>query len=591
MRIHRRLLLVFVLLLAVALVPSVLLLELWLAGAMRDQVRDTVSREATLLAAEYDRAPPADVGAWARGHEVRTGTRVGVLDSAGRLVADSSPLGVDPSQKLDESGRPEVARAREGLLGSDIRRSGLDRELLWVAVPLGQTTPHAVLRVARPLETAERVVGRAEGAIIVGSLVALVVAFGMAFLVARWVGAPLNAMTRATRAMAKGEFEQPLPPPPDDEVGDLVRALTLLRGQLAARIAELRAEGEKLKTILDGMREGVALVQRGRITVANAAFKRLLGAAPDVEGRTPLEAARVPEVSEAVDQVVGRVLSVVGSDRDREREGPVAAPREVQVGGRTLGVQALPLGVPGSEQAVVVVSDLSEPRRLERLRRDLVANASHELRTPVAAIVGAAETLAGGAAEDPEARASFIDILLRHAQRLARLTQDLLDLSRLEAGYRPRVETVTVDEAVQTVVTTLAAAAEEKKIALSTQLLPELAVAADRAAIEQILTNLVDNAIKYTPDGGRVTVRAVPLGADRIEITVEDTGPGIPEIHQPRIFERFYRVDDARSRELGGTGLGLSIVKHLVLANGGEVGVDSTVGKGSRFWVRLRRAE
>jgi two-component system phosphate regulon sensor histidine kinase PhoR len=460
-----------------------------------------------------------------------------------------------------------------------------------VAVPLGQTTPHAVLRVARPLETAERVVGRAESAIIVGFLVALVLAFLLAFLVARWVVAPLDAMTRATRAMAKGEFEQPLPPPPDDEVGDLVRALTLLRGQLAARIAELRAEGEKLKTILDGMREGVALVQRGRITVANAAFKRLLGAAPDVEGRTPLEAARVPEVSEAVDQVVGRVLSAVGSTVvDRERDGSAAQPREVQVGGRTLGVQALPLGAPGSEQAVVVVSDLSEPRRLERLRRDLVANASHELRTPVAAIVGAAETLAGGAADDPEARASFIDILLRHAHRLARLTQDLLDLSRLEAGYRPRVETVTVEEPVQTVVTTLAAAAAEKSIALSTTLPPGLAVAADRAAIEQILTNLVDNAIKYTPEGGRVAVRAVPLGDDRVEIAVEDTGPGIPEIHQARIFERFYRVDDARSRELGGTGLGLSIVKHLVLANGGEVGVDSAVGKGSRFWVRLSRA-
>jgi two-component system phosphate regulon sensor histidine kinase PhoR len=585
LRIHRRLLLGFVLLLAAALVPSVLLQERWLAGAMLVHMREAMSREATLLAAEYDRAPPPDVGAWARAHEVRTGTRVSILDDKGQLVADSSPLGVDPSQKLDESRRPEVARAREGLLGSDVRASGLDRELLWVAVPLGQTTPHAVLRVARPLETAERVVGRAESALVVGTLVALVVAALFAWVIARWIAAPLDAMTRATRAMAKGEFEQPLPSPPDDEVGDLVRALTLLRGQLAARIAELRAEGEKLKTILDGMGEGVALVQRGRITVANAAFGRLLGAAPDVEGRTPLEAARVPEVSEAVDAVIGRALSSLGVDRD------AAGPREVQVGGRTLGVQALPLGAPGSEQAVVVVSDLSEGRRLERLRRDLVANASHELRTPVAAIVAAAETLAGGAAEDPEARASFIDILLRHAHRLARLTQDLLDLSRLEAGYRPRVETVTVDEAVQTVVAELAASAEEKKLALTTELPPGLAVAADRAAIEQVLTNLVENAVKYTPDGGRVVVRASSVDDERVEIAVEDTGPGISEVHQSRIFERFYRVDDARSRELGGTGLGLSIVKHLVLANGGEVGVDSVVGKGSRFWVRLRRAE
>jgi two-component system phosphate regulon sensor histidine kinase PhoR len=249
-------------------------------------------------------------------------------------------------------------------------------------------------------------------------------------------------------------------------------------------------------------------------------------------------------------------------------------------------------------QAVVVVIDLTESKRLERLRRDFVANASHELRTPVAAIVGAAETLSAifansdgspGADDDPGARASFVDILLRHAHRLSRLTADLLDIARLEGGYKPRVEQVPVGSAFDAVLTTLKERAAEKKIALSAHAPGEVKLAAERAAVEQILTNLVDNAIKYTPEGGRVSVRAERAGA-HVRLVVEDTGPGVAPEHHARLFERFYRVDNARSRELGGTGLGLAIVKHLALANGGDVRVESQPGKGSRFLVSLPSA-
>ena len=215
-----------------------------------------------------------------------------------------------------------------------------------------------------------------------------------------------------------------------------------------------------------------------------------------------------------------------------------------------------------------------------------MANASHELRTPVAAIVGVAETLAAGAADNPEARSSFLEILMRHAQRLSRLTADLLDIARLEAGYKPRVEIVDVAQSVEAVLGTLQVKAEPKRITLDKELAPELRVSAERAAVEQILTNLVENAIKYTPAGGRVTVRDEVRGG-KVRILVEDSGPGIPKEHQARLFERFYRVDDARSRDLGGTGLGLAIVKHLALANGGDVSVESDVGKGSRFIVSL----
>jgi two-component system, OmpR family, phosphate regulon sensor histidine kinase PhoR len=213
----------------------------------------------------------------------------------------------------------------------------------------------------------------------------------------------------------------------------------------------------------------------------------------------------------------------------------------------------------------------------------------HELRTPVAAIVGVAETLVGGAAEDPKARASFIDILLRHANRLSRLTSDLLDIARLEAGYRPRVEPVALAPLAQSVVTALGSRAAEKKLALEVAVPGELSVAGERPAVEQILTNLVDNAIKYTPEGG--TVRISAEARDKtVQIVVADTGAGIPEEHLPRLFERFYRVDDARSREAGGTGLGLAIVKHLAMANGGDVKVESQLGRGTRFLVSLPRS-
>jgi two-component system phosphate regulon sensor histidine kinase PhoR len=267
---------------------------------------------------------------------------------------------------------------------------------------------------------------------------------------------------------------------------------------------------------------------------------------------------------------------------------------EIEVGQRALCFRIVPLSGALDERSaregVIVLLDVTEARRLERMRRDFVANASHELRTPVAAVLAAAETLASGAGEEPAARAKFLDILQRHALRLSRLTSDLLELSRLEAGHEPRIESVSVAAVLETVRAELGPRAQAQSITLESALAPDLPeVAAEPAALEQILNNLIDNAIKYTPAGGRVTVTA---RADERDVTlvVADTGPGIPEPHLGRIFERFYRVDSARSRELGGTGLGLAIVKHLALSMGGMVGVESEVRRGSRFLVRLPRA-
>ena len=368
-------------------------------------------------------------------------------------------------------------------------------------------------------------------------------------------------------------------PPPrgaalEDEFGDLSLTVDSLRRRVEQERRLYEGNDERFRSMLDQMQEGLALVQGGRITVANRAYCELLSVAPPVEGLTPLEATRLPAMAD--------LLAVASASRERQR-------RILSVNERALSVEIHPFGQGDEPALVLVLADVSETERLDRVRRDFVANASHELRTPVAAILGATETLLGGAADNPVARGSFLAILARHAQRLERLTSELLDLSRLEHGYKPQIESVTLRPVLQQVSTTLERDAEERGVTLELQLRGELPpVATEKQGVEQIVYNLVHNAIKYTPRGGTVRLSAEPRD-DKVAIVVEDSGPGIAREHYQRLFERFYRVDDSRSRQVGGSGVGLSIVKHLCAAYGGSIVVDSVLGSGSKFTVTLRR--
>jgi two-component system, OmpR family, phosphate regulon sensor histidine kinase PhoR len=573
-RIQQRLMLAFVGVVVAALVPAASMLDRWIGDSMREAVRQSLEREAQLLGALIERAQPADVATWVAERAGSLGvTHLTVIDRAGRVLGDSDLPRSNLATADNLASLPEMRAALQGHVGSDERLSpALGKQVIHLAVPVAGG--ERALRLSLPLDQVAETVARAHVAVWLAGLMALVLALLLGATLSRWLTRPILAMTRAARAMSRGDFDATLPEPSDDELGDLVHALDTLRNQLAGRIAELRQEGVKLRAIVNGMSEGVALVQDGIVAVANPAFTKLLGLGA-VEGRGFRDATRLPAVGDAID------AALVGRKQ---------ASREVSVGGRALAVQVDPVAESSAPQAVVVLIDVTEPKRLERLRREFVANASHELRTPVAAIVGVAETLAAGAADDPDARASFLEILMRHAQRLSRLTADLLDIARLEGGYRPRVETVALLPSVEAVLTTVGAKAAARSVTLVHHVAPALQVMAERAAVEQILTNLVDNAIKYTPPGGSVTVSA-SLDKDKVRVAVADTGPGIPRQHHQRLFERFYRVDDARSRDLGGTGLGLAIVKHLALANGGDVGVESDVGKGSRFIVSLPAAQ
>jgi two-component system phosphate regulon sensor histidine kinase PhoR len=388
-----------------------------------------------------------------------------------------------------------------------------------------------------------------------------------------WRGAA-DRQGLAVRALA--ERRAPLDvrgvPPPLEA---LLREVLALDAGWQERSETLTREAEMLTAALDGMTEGVWITDReGTLLRSNRALKEMLFSSQPVAGERPLALLR----SEALHSAVMRAC----------QEGQTAQ-LELQVEGlrpRTLSVFVTPLGgsLPGS---AAVFHDVTELRRLEKVRKDFVANVSHELRTPITAIRGYAETLQAGALEDREAAPRMVDVIHRQSERLSELVEDLLELSRLESRELQLArEPVGVLQAAQRVVETVRMRAERKRLGLRLEVPAGLTVLGDRRAVEQVLLNLLDNAVKYTPEGGNVRLSAY-LHGGRVAVSVRDSGIGIEPRHLPRIFERFYRVDKGRSRDSGGTGLGLSIVKHLLGAMGGDVQVESTPNHGSTFTIFL----
>ena len=391
----------------------------------------------------------------------------------------------------------------------------------------------------------------------------------------------INRVKRFAQRAAAGDFT-PLEGAARDELTDLADAVGGMVAELGRTIHTLTDERNRSAAILGSMVEGVAVVSGDeRILYCNQAFEQILELPQgSSQGKKLVEGLRQAELVTAVRQVLPGGDEVTG---------------EVEVGTvrrRSFSVTAAPVRAAGASSAVLVLHDITELRRLERVRRDFVANVSHEFKTPLTAIQGFAETLLGGALDDKANRKRFMEIIREHAQRLARLTDDLLKLSRIEAG-RLELESrpVSVAALVNGCVETARLKAESKGLRLTVGLPEDLpAVRGDAVQLGEVLQNLIDNALQYTPPGGRIDVTAYSNGHEVI-FTVADTGIGIPEADLERIFERFYRVDAARSREAGGTGLGLSIARHIVDAHGGRIWVESAVGQGSRFRFSIDSAE
>jgi two-component system phosphate regulon sensor histidine kinase PhoR len=372
-----------------------------------------------------------------------------------------------------------------------------------------------------------------------------------------------------------------------DELGEVERSLGEAARRVQGQMEELRVGRERLEAILRGMVEGVVLTDlEGRVLLTNARARELLDVEEEVAARRPIvDLVRTPTMADLMRELAG---------------GGAMATRDVPLAdGPTLHVNAARLQRPDGHSFgfVIVLHDVTELRRLEVVRRDFVANVSHELRTPLTAIKGYAETLLGSAGDDREVARRFLQVIDRHSERLGRLIDDLLVLSDLELGRTPLVlGEVNVAAAVDDVLQILSDAALRADVRLGAQVAPGTPpVLADGDRLRQVLINLVDNAVKYTPAGGEVVVRVGPAAAPRasatVEVAVADTGLGIPAQDLPRLTERFFRVDKARSRELGGTGLGLAIVKHIVQAHRGELAITSTVGQGTTVSVYLPSVE
>jgi two-component system phosphate regulon sensor histidine kinase PhoR len=530
-------------------------------------LRDDLERDIALTLESEARlireALPADSAEWGvtlRRLAQQHGRRITLVDRSGVVRADSDfPPGPLPPLE-NHAGRPEIRDALAGRTGIATRRSeSVGRALLYVAVPGG---PGAV-RVATALTQRDAIVSRAQNAVAGAALLALAVGALLAFVAARSVARPLTAITAAARAIAAGSPPR-FPRSGVPDIDALVQSLRQMHRQLADRFDELRREQAETGALVEAMVEGVIAADgRGRIVTANPAARRLLGYGPGEALPDLAELFRVKAAREVVDAVLA---------------GEPVQDRPLEMDGRAFLVNARPLPAGG---AVLVIHDLTEMRRLEAVRRDFVANVSHELKTPLTSISGYAETLLADQ-PDPETARRFTGTILNNARRMQRLVDDLLDLSRIEAGrWQPTLSPVDVAAVARESWTALAGRADTRQVTFGVEIGPGAdLVRADIDALRQILTNLLDNSLRYTPAGGRIvcsTARRDP----GLAVTIRDTGAGISREHLPRIFERFYRGDASRSREEGGTGLGLAIVKHLVEAHGGRVTAESELGVGT----------
>jgi two-component system phosphate regulon sensor histidine kinase PhoR len=545
---------------------------------------DDLRRELLLarsLHESYRAAHPDSVADWLGRTSDR---RVTLIARDGAVIGDSQVPDEQLASLENHANRPEIRAALNGRLGRAVRVStSVGAAELYMALP---AEGGRVIRLAVPLSEVYATVRRVQRGIFSVGVVALVLTgvLSLGFSIA--ITRPLRQIAQTARAMAGGDLARRARTRHRDEVGELADALDTLAAELQRRLGQLEGERAEMQALIDGMAEAVIAVDaRGRLRRANPAAHRIFSLTGDPRGRTPQEVTR----RQAFVDLVRRAL-----------DGAPVPPTELMQEGRHLLATAQPLPTGG---AVMVFLDVSALRRLEDVRRDFVANASHELKTPLTAIRGFAETLLDPDLPPP-LRAQFTETVKANADRLQRIVDDLLDLSRIETGgWRVQPEIVSIAEIAGEAWDALADAAERKQARVEVNVPPECEfVDADPSALRQIFSNLFGNSLRYIPEGGVVELGAAAVpgpapggpvveGHPWIQVSVADNGAGIPSAHLPRIFERFYRADTARSREEGGTGLGLAIVKHLVEGHGGSIEAESQLGRGTTIRFTLPSPE
>lgn len=581
---------------AVVLIASLGIFAIVVVGPLRASVQEQADarlrQQALVLRHSLDggfpKEPSRDLQQRLSALQSSSGTRFTIVADDGTVLGDSES---DPSSMDNHRDRQEIQLAETNENGQGLARRYSDtarKTMLYAAVRVGDKgAPAGFVRAAVPLESAYPEIATFERRIVAFTVVAIFLGFVTAYLLASWLVGPLTSIAAAAQAVSKGQLATKVPAIANDEFGELALTFNSMSRQLLARNDEMQSRARKLEddnnrlsTVLGSMIEGVIAVdERQRILFANKAAQSLLElAGPTDIGRPIWEAVRHAMIQQVVnDALAGRDRTVV--ELDLPRKHAVVAMLATRLPGKPC---------PG---VVLVFHDVTDLRRLENMRREFVSNVSHELKTPLTAIQAYTETLLSGALDEPENSRQFVERIEEHADRLHALILDLLRLARIESATDVfDVQAIPLREAIEFCLDEHRPVAQAKGVALDLDAPEEFVrVNADDEGLHTILSNLVDNAVKYTPTGGRVVVRWRSDG-NFVTIQVEDNGAGIAEEHQGRIFERFYRVDKARSRELGGTGLGLSIVKHITHVFGGTIDVESQPGQGSVFTVRLPAA-
>ena len=583
------------------ILAAFLVIDLYSARAVRrEYIQSSYNQLGALLNLVRARPPhfdnPSELQTWYQ-WATQSGVQVTVIDKSGRALADSAPA----AELTERDFSPEVQQAFSSGEGEFTRRSAaLNRDVVYRAVrydPPGGAP--VVIRMALPLVQLDASLADLRRRLLLASLVILLVGAAALFVFFQSFAERVERLRQYALRLAQGDFRPAPAEESKDELAEVTKALNQTAAWMDRTIHSLSGERNRSSAILRSMVEGVAVIDADeKLVFSNHAFSEILSLDfARSEGRPMIEVLRNSELLGLIRRALRGeegIQSDIAMGIVQQRSFSVTAapvkPLEIapDLPGKVNSAHTPTIGNPSG--AVVVLHDVTELRRLERVRQDFVANVSHEFKTPLTAIQGFAETLLSGAIDDPQNNRRFLGIIREHASRLARLTDDLLRLARIEAGkLEVQLLPVNVLDLVTGCAETASLKADQKQISIEVDLPEEIPpLRGDAGLLRDVLQNLIDNAIQYTPPGGRIHVSALAKEHE-IVITVADTGIGIPLADQERIFERFYRVDAARSREAGGTGLGLSIAKHIVEVHGGRLWVQSEIGAGSQFSFSIPR--
>ena len=500
--------------------------------------------------------------------------RITLIDAGGTVIADSEE---EASRMDNHLNRPEIQEARIRDKGRSVRFSNtLEIDTLYIAFPIRETGDiRGYIRLARPLVEIRQSVWDITLLVLQSFLIVGALSLLIAFIFTSRLVSPIQEMEQFTRRLQDGEEPGTLIIGSTDETGRLARNINYLVGELKDKIRSADEEKGKLEAVFSSMEDGILVLNtQGRIEGMNAAVQRIFGLSMgETLGKTPLEILRGIPLQQALDQ-----FKETGGPLSREIVLENENPAVIDV--TISAVEGLP---PGQEKTMIVLRDISRIKKLERIRADFVANVTHEIKTPLAAILGYIETLREGAIEEKETAGNFLETIQKHAERLSRLVDDLLVISNAELGeMRFSFESVSLDGVIENVLPVIEPGASKKGIFVEREMPEDLpSIRGDRDRLHQIVLNILDNAVKFTPHGGTISIRGVDRNDGTVAIMISDTGIGIPQGELSRLGERFYRVDKGRSRELGGTGLGLSIVKHLMAAHQGRMEIGSQPGRGT----------